>query len=87
MSDLLCELQGYRLTTAQIYYHLPDHPNVLQEFIWQHHDLAPKFPKLFKFLDFWSYEIEGTLHSVYVARKKLIGPNDSRFADIELTIQ
>lgn len=87
MSDFVLELQGYRLTTAQIYYHLPDHPSVLQEFIWQHYDLAPKFPKLHGFLDYWENQIDGTLHSVYVARKELIKPSDSKFYDVELMLQ
>lgn len=87
MSDFVLELQGYKLTTAQIYYHMPDHPSVLQEFIWQHYDLAPKFPKLFNFLDFWEHKIDGTLHSVYVARKELLKPSDARFTGIELTLQ
>jgi uncharacterized protein Usg len=87
MSDFTLELQGYRLTTAQILYHMPDHPGLLQEFIWQHYDLAPKFPRLHKFLDFWAHEIDGTLHSVYIAKKKLIGPTDSKFCDFETTLQ
>ena len=87
MSDFVRELQGYRLTTAQIFYHMPDHPRLLQEFIWQHYDLAPKFPILHKFLDFWAHEIDGTLHSVYVAKKEIIGPTDNRFYDVELTLQ
>lgn len=86
-SDFSKELRGFRLTTAQIYYHMPDHPHLLQEFIWQHHDLAPKFPRLYRFLDFWTHEIDGTLHSVYIAKKKLIGPNDSKFFDAEFTLQ
>ena len=61
------QLQGYRLTTAEILYHLPDHPGVLQTYIWQELDIAPRFPVLHKFLDFWSREIEGKLHSVRVA--------------------
>ncbi|MEM7618216.1 MAG: hypothetical protein AAF244_02415 [Pseudomonadota bacterium] len=87
MSDFVLELQGYKLTTAQIYYHMPDHPSVLQEFIWQHYDLAPKFPKLFNFLDFWEHKIDGTLHSVYVARKELLKPSDTCFVDIKLILQ
>ncbi len=58
------QLQGYRMTTAEILYHLPDNPDVLQTFVWQQLDLAPKFPALHKFLDFWNREIEGRLHSV-----------------------
>ena len=68
------QLQGYRLTTAEILYHLPDHPAVLQSFIWQDLDIAPRFPVLHKFLDFWMREIEGKLHSVRVASVGLIGP-------------
>lgn len=61
----------YRLTTAEILYHLPDHPNVLQSFIWQQLDIAPDYPVLHKFLDFWKREIEGTLHSVRIASARL----------------
>ncbi len=77
----------YRLTTAQIFYHLPDHPKFLQEFIWQDYDLAPKFPQLRGFLNFWIEQIEGKLHSVYVAHRKIITPGDARFFDLEITIQ
>jgi uncharacterized protein Usg len=28
-------LKGYSLTTAEILYRLPDHPALLQSFIWQ----------------------------------------------------
>ena len=37
-------IQGYRLTTAEILYHLPDHPAVLQSYIWQELDIAPRLP-------------------------------------------
>ncbi len=77
----------YRLTTAQIYYHLPDHPSFLQEFIWQDYDLAPQFPHLKGFLGFWVREIEGRLHSVYVASQKIITPSDPAFRDFEVSIQ
>ncbi|MBV9527082.1 MAG: Usg family protein [Acidisphaera sp.] len=71
---LLRHPHGYRLTTAEILYHLPDHPAVLQSFIWQQMDLAPRFPVLRKFLDFWDRELEGRLHSVRVASADLAGP-------------
>ncbi len=77
----------YRLTTAQILYHRPDYPKFLQEFIWQDYDLAPKFPQLHGFLGFWVREIEGKLHSVYVAHQKIITPSDAHFLDFEGTIQ
>jgi uncharacterized protein Usg len=78
MSDLALQLASYRLTTAQIFYHLPDHPQLLQEFIWQDLDLAPKFPMLRKFLDFWEHRLDGRLHSVTVAQARLIKPAEFR---------
>jgi uncharacterized protein Usg len=68
------QLQDYRLTTAEILYHLPDHPNVLQTYIWQDLDIAPRYPVLHKFLDFWKREIDGSLHSVRVASASLVRP-------------
>lgn len=68
------QLRDYRLTTAEILYHLPDHPAVLQSYIWQDLDLAPKFPALHKFLDFWSRSLDGKLHSVRVGSATLITP-------------
>ena len=58
----------YRLTTAEIVYRLPDQPEQLQTFIWQKFDLAPGFPELSKFLEFWRKNIDGELHSVKVAQ-------------------
>jgi uncharacterized protein Usg len=72
MSDLHNRLFGYRLTTAEILYHLPDHPRMLQTFVWQDLDIAPRFPVLNKFLRFWEHEIEGKLHSIRVASRGLI---------------
>ena len=72
MSSITDRLRGYRLTTAEILYHMPDHPELLQTFIWQEFDLAPNFPVLNKFLHFWEASIEGKLHSVRVASRGLI---------------
>lgn len=74
------QLRGYSLTTAHILYHLPDHPRLLQEFVWQDHDVAPDFPVLTRFLDFWTRELDGPLHSVRVAWQGLIRPAEWRKA-------
>jgi uncharacterized protein Usg len=74
MSDFAKQLADYRLTTAEILYRLPDHPAVLQSYLWQDLDLAPQFPVLRKFLDFWEREIEGKLYQVRVASAGLIKP-------------
>ena len=74
MSSLALQLKDYRLTTAKILYHMPDHPKLLQEFVWQELDVAPRFPVLLKFLRFWEKNIDGKLHSVMVAHSQLIKP-------------
>ena len=66
------QLHDYRLTTAEILYHLPDHPGLLQTFVWQDYDLAPRYPILRRFLDFWSHNLDGRLHSVKVASCEII---------------
>jgi uncharacterized protein Usg len=86
MSELALQLQGYRLTTAEILYHLPDHPNVLQSFIWQHLDMAPDYPVLRRFLDFWVRNIDGKLHSVKVARAPIVTPGELRHPGISLNL-
>jgi uncharacterized protein Usg len=68
------QLEGYRLTTAEILYHLPDHPHLVQSFIWQELDIAPQFPVLRRFLHFWERNLDGKLHSVKVAQAMLIAP-------------
>ena len=70
----------YCLTTAEIIYRLPDHPGLLQSFIWQDLDLAPDYPALRRFLDFWCDNLEGALHSVKLARAPLGAP--ARFRHI-----
>lgn len=80
------QLEGYRLTTAEILYHLPDHPHLVQSFIWQELDIAPQFPVLRKFLDFWKSNIEGRLHSVKVAQAPLITPPKLHYAAASFTL-
>jgi uncharacterized protein Usg len=72
--DFKRQLSGYGLTTAQILYRRPDHPWLLQTFVWQNYDLFPKFPELMRFLAFWMEKLDGPLHSVQVAHCKLIKP-------------
>jgi uncharacterized protein Usg len=79
-------LKDYRLTTAEILYHMPDHPSVLQSFIWQDLDIAPQYPVLNKFLDFWRREIDGRLHSVRIGTVKLAGRSHLRHADTVLRL-
>lgn len=80
------QLRGWSLTTAEILYRMPDFRDILQTFVWQDYDLAPRFPRLIKFLDFWSRNLEGPLASVRVAHCGLVGPREFRFVDHELRL-
>jgi uncharacterized protein Usg len=86
MAGLVLQLKQYRLTTAEILYHMPDHPSLLQTYLWQDYDLAPQFPTLRKFLDFWSSNLDGRLHSVKVASVGVIQPPQWRNAQELLTL-
>jgi uncharacterized protein Usg len=77
-TDFQRQLAGYGLTTAQILYRMPDHPSLLQTYVWQEYDLCPKFPELQRFLDFWRKSLDGALHSVMVAHSGLIKPAELR---------
>ena len=86
MSHMELMLRDYRLTTADILYHLPDYPKLLQSYVWQEYDIAPKFPSLCKFLEFWQRELDGKLHSVRVTSAGLINDAQFRYAKGELLI-
>ena len=77
------QLAGYSLTTAEILYRLPDHPAILQSYIWQEYDCAPEFPVLETFLEFWRRDIEGALHSVNVSYQTLISAGTWRRVRVE----
>ncbi|MGQ3674628.1 usg protein [Xanthobacter sp. TB0139] len=79
--DFARQWEGFVLATAEILYHLPDHPSLLQSYLWQDYDKCPEFPELNKFLSFWTREIEGRLHSVRVAHCGLIKPAEMRAVD------
>ena len=82
--DFRRQLEGYGLTTANILYRRPDHPWLLQSYVWQDYDLCPVFPALNKFLSFWLETLEGPLHSVTVAHARLIKPAEIRAIDVVL---
>jgi uncharacterized protein Usg len=84
--DFIRQLEGYGLTTATILYRLPDHPSLLQTYIWQEYDVAPRFPVLNDFLAFWKRELQGPLYSVTVAHSRLIKPAEFHVVGGVLTL-
>ena len=86
MTETELMLRGYGLTTAEFFYRMPDHKRVLNTFVWQDYDLAPEFPTLLGFLEFWRRELHGPVHSVTVAHSRLIKPAEFKKVDGVLTI-
>ena len=84
--DFRRQLEGASLATAEIFYHMPDAQGLLQTYVWQDYDTAPRFPRLRRFLDFWQRELDGKLHSVRLTHARLLGPRDFRYVGHELTI-
>lgn len=78
VSETELMLKGYGLTTAEMFYHMPDFPHVINTFVWQDYDLAPDHDKLLGFIDFWRAELDGPLHSVRFTHRKMIGPAEWR---------
>ena len=76
--DFEYQLRGWSLTTAEIMYRMPDYRDILQTFVWQEYDSAPKFPRLMKFLDFWSHNLDGPLAAVRVAHASVLRPVELR---------
>jgi uncharacterized protein Usg len=83
---LLRQLEGFSLTTAEILYCLPDYPRLLQSYVWQEYDLAPRFPRLTEFLGFWTTNLDGALYRVRVAHRRLIAPQEFNFIEGELRL-
>jgi uncharacterized protein Usg len=77
-------LRGWRLTTAEVLYYMPDHPKLIQSFVWQTLDLAPRYPRIGAFLDFWKREIEAVIHSVRIGASGELAPAKIGVADAYL---
>jgi len=43
-------------------------------------DIAPDFPRLTKFLDYWERNIDGRLHTVRIANAELVRPQEIAYA-------
>jgi uncharacterized protein Usg len=84
--EFATQLKGGRLTTAEVLYYMPDHPKLLQSFIWQTLDIAPEYPRVHSFLAYWRKEIEAVIHSVRLSTVGLVTPAKLRFADVMKTV-
>jgi uncharacterized protein Usg len=74
-------LKGTTRLSAEVLYDMPKHPTLLQTFMWQTLDEAPRFPRLEKVLDFWRREIDAVIPSVRVASGQPLTPAARRKVD------
>lgn len=86
MTETEMLLKGYGLTTAEMFYRMPDYPSVLNTFVWQDYDIAPDHDRLMAFVDYWKAEIEGPLHSVRFSHRKLLAPGQWQHQVGEFTL-
>jgi uncharacterized protein Usg len=80
--DLAIQLKGGRLTIAEVLYYLPDHPKLIQSFMWQTLDIAPDYPRVHRFLDYWRREIRAVIHSVRLSAVGVVSPARVRFSEV-----
>lgn len=73
--------EGYGMATAEIVYRRPDRLWLLQTYVWQDFDMAPAFPALHRFLDFWKAKLDGPLVSVSVSHAALASAREFRSVD------
>jgi uncharacterized protein Usg len=52
--------------TIGVYYYMPDHRSLLQEFYWQTMDVVPELYRTHRFLRHWQKEIDAVIKEVYV---------------------
>jgi uncharacterized protein Usg len=75
--DLVRQLSGWRRTTAEILYRMPDHPTLVQTFVWQdmdrwHADARLTYPRLRQFCDWWNKNLDGPIVQVRVGATQVI---------------
>lgn len=74
------------IATLDITYRMPDHKDLVQNYILQKTDLSPSFPSARKFLEFWVSSLEGPLHMVVIATT-LYKPDNVRYAKRIFNVQ
>ena len=84
--EFATQLKGGRLTTAEVLYYMPDHPKLLQSFLWQTLDIAPDYPRVHQFLEYWRKEIKAVIHSVRLSTVGVVSPARVRFLDVAETV-
>lgn len=51
----------------KVYYFIPDHPTILQEFSWGFEDYVPELVRTHKFLRHWHESIDAVISEVLIS--------------------
>ena len=81
--DLVRQLEGWRQTTAEILYRMPDQRSLVQTYIWQeldqwHGDPRQAFPRLRRFCAWWNANLDGPILQVRIGSLPVIGAAELR---------
>jgi uncharacterized protein Usg len=52
------------LVTLDVYYYMPKHVHLINEFLWQTEDVYPEFVRVNKFMQFWQKNINAVISEV-----------------------
>ena len=58
------------LVSLRVFYYMPDHRNLIQEFMWQTEDVKPKYPRVNKYLNFWRKNIDAVIADIEMAESE-----------------
>jgi uncharacterized protein Usg len=89
--DLVRQLCGWRQTTAEILYRMPDHPGLVQTFLWQDMDRwddDPRltYPRLRRFCEWWNANLDGPIVQVRIGGAKVVTAGELRHIDAEMRL-
>ena len=63
---MLVIIRRKTLVTLNVFYWMPDYENILQQFVWQSIDVKPKYPRIYRFLDYWHNNIDAIVNEVVI---------------------
>jgi uncharacterized protein Usg len=55
------------LVTLDVYYYMPKHSHLINEFLWQTDDVYPKFDRVNTFMTFWRENVRAVISEVVMA--------------------
>jgi uncharacterized protein Usg len=89
--ELVCHLTSWRHTTAEILYRMPDHPALVQTFVWQdldhwHDDPRLTYPRLRRFCEWWNANLDGPIVQVRVGGTRVVTAGELRHVNAELRL-